>query len=281
MYGLQGSLSPAEVRQMVSKIDLPAFEPRQGLKIAVTDAEQQSEHAEISDSSKVEQIVPLLPQPAALKGFRLNGIEFEKDNDANFHMDFIVATSNLRAENYDIAPADRHKSKLIAGKIIPAIATTTSLVTGLVCLELYKLIQGYTDMARFKNAFINLGLPYFGFSEPMPAPKNKYGLIDWTLWDRFEVQGEMTLREFLEYFKNVHQLEVTMLSQGVSMLYSFFLPKDKVAERMGWKMTELVRKISKRRVESHIRSLVFEVCCNDLEGEDVEVPYVKYNLPKH
>lgn len=36
-------------------------------------------------------------------------IDFEKDDDLNHHMEFITAASNLRAENYDIAPADRMK----------------------------------------------------------------------------------------------------------------------------------------------------------------------------
>lgn len=32
-----------------------------------------------------------------------------QDDDTNFHMDYIVAASNLRAENYDIPAADRHE----------------------------------------------------------------------------------------------------------------------------------------------------------------------------
>lgn len=85
----------------------------------------------------------MLPSPDKLPGFKMYPINFEKDDESDFHMDFIMAVSNLWEDNYYIIPTDRHKDKLIAGKIILAIATTAAAMVGLVCLELYKVVQGH------------------------------------------------------------------------------------------------------------------------------------------
>jgi len=287
-YGLKPNRDRAFVRGVVEQVKVPEFKPKAGVKIAVTDAEAQAQSNQqdvpMGDDDKLDKIVVELTEKKAEFPAKVLPVDFEKDDDTNFHMDFIVACSNLRATNYGIAVADRHKSKLIAGRIIPAIATTTSLVAGLVGLELYKLMQGHTNVDLYKNGFVNLALPFFAFSNPIEAPKTKYHDVEWTLWDRFVVNDgskeEMTLQQFMDYFKDEHGLEITMLSHGVSMLYSFFMNKDKRAERMGKKLSEVCSSVSKKKTPEHARCLVLEICCNDKDGEDAEVPFVQYVLPR-
>ena len=126
---------------------------------------------------------------------------FEKDDDTNFHMDFITAASNLRARNYGIKESDKLQSKLIAGKIIPAIPTTTAMVTGLVCLELYKLVHEdkrvSKDPRKFCNSFVNLSVPLLVLSEPLAPRKELHGDMAWDRWTQWHFNAEMTLSELL------------------------------------------------------------------------------------
>jgi len=273
-YGLKGDIDPALFRKVADAVIVPEFTPKSGVKIQINDNDPVPQQGQSGPDDETEALGTKLPAPSSLAGYRLNPVEFEKDDDTNHHIDFIAAASNLRAMNYGINPADRHTTKQIAGKIIPAIATTTSLVTGLVCLELLKMIDGKRKLEDYKNGFINLALPFFGFSEPIAAPKLKYGDTEWTLWDRFVFDNNPTLQEIMDWFKTKHNLEVGMVSQGVSMLWSSFIGKKKSQERLPLKFSNLVELVSKKPIPPHVKQLVTEIMVTDEEGEDVEVPFL-------
>ncbi|KAE9406021.1 ubiquitin activating enzyme [Gymnopus androsaceus JB14] len=265
-YGLKGETDPSIYRKVADSVIVPEFTPRSGVKVQISDSEPVANDA-ASESADLAELIAKLPAPSSLAGYRLNPVEFEKDDDTNHHIDFITAASNLRATNYSITPADRHTTKQIAGKIIPAIATTTSLI-----------IDGKRKLEDYKNGFVNIALPFFGFSEPIAAAKHKYGTTEWTLWDRFTFKNDPTLREIINWFQKEHKLDVSMVSQGVSMLWSSFVGKKKSEERMPMKFSKLVEHVSKKPLSPHTKDFIVEVMVSDEEGEDVEVPFIVVSI---
>ncbi|CAK5051657.1 unnamed protein product [Meloidogyne enterolobii] len=287
LYNIEPISDPIKVAHIARAIISPEFKPREGIKIAVTDAEAAANDEAGPEGDDSEKLLDSLNMNLARLKIdnirRLTPIDFEKDDDTNHHIDFITAASNLRAENYTIEKADRMKTKQIAGKIIPALATTTSVVAGLVCIELYKTIEvegqrSKAPIERFKNAFLNLATPFIAFSEPGKAAKKKYRDIEFTLWDRLEVNGPKTLGQFIEWIETQTGLTVSMMSSGVSLLYAFFQPPGKVAERKTRDVIQVVEEVSRNKVPPFRRSLVFEAITQNDKDEDVEIPYVKYNF---
>jgi len=190
----------------------------------------------------------------------------------------------LRARNYGIEEIEKFQAKLKAGRIIPAIATTTAMATGFVCLELYKQLLGLPLESR-RNCFANLALPgpLLMLSEPMPCAKIKSGQrwdpdmymdVDevaypenHSLWDKIVVPSAatMTLEQLINYLKETHNLSLQELSfpKGEKMMaiYSQILPGFDNGANMPRKIAEIVQTSSGKEVAGSLfplDSVVFQ-----------------------
>lgn len=84
-----------------------------------------------------------------------NPIQYEKDTIDINQINYISYTSNLRAKNYNIENLDKIKIKIIAGKIMPALITSTSSIAGLLALQLYVISQN-SNVKTFRTGLMDL-----------------------------------------------------------------------------------------------------------------------------
>ncbi|CAI5500551.1 unnamed protein product [Closterium sp. Naga37s-1] len=258
--------------EAVAKVEVGEFVPKQGVKI-VTDEKATSAATSVGDDGKaIAELVGRLKEGSKglSKEFRMVPVQFEKDDDTNYHMDLMAALANLRARNYTIGEVDKLKARFIAGRIIPAIATTTALATGLVCLELYKVLQG-AKASALRNTFANLALPLFSMAEPVPPKTAKHKELAWTVWDRWTVEGDLTMQELLDWFK-AKGLDAYSISCGQALLYNSLFPRHK--ERLPRKVLDIAKEVAKLEVPAYRRHFDVVVACEDEEGEDVDVPLI-------
>lgn len=117
---------------------------------------------------------------------KLNEQIFEKDDDLNGHVDIISSLCNLRVRNYNLKEMDWIQVKLKAGKIVPALATTTAAISGLQTIEAIKIIKNL-ELKDYRNAFLNMAVPIMTLSEPGPVAKTKLNdELEVTVWDQWE-----------------------------------------------------------------------------------------------
>uniref|UniRef100_A0A8C4M3X0 E1 ubiquitin-activating enzyme n=1 Tax=Equus asinus TaxID=9793 RepID=A0A8C4M3X0_EQUAS len=209
-------------------------------------------------------------------------LEFDasQDNDSNFHMDFVAAAASLRAQNYGILPANRMQSKRIVGRIIPAIATTSAAVAGLVVLELYKVVGGAQSLGAFRHSYLHLAENRFSRWVPHAPAIQTFHHLKWTCWDRLKVpagQPERNLESLLAHLQEQHGLRVRMLLYGRARLYSAAWPPEKQAQHLSLRVTELVQRVTGQVPLPGQRVLVLELSCEG-EEEDTIFPPLHYEL---
>lgn len=183
--------SEESLRAAAAAAVVPAFTPKAGVKIATKEddaGDDSSSAADDGGGAAVKEAfasllalhaAPASPDAAgsgattrlAELAVRLQPTAFEKDDDANGHVDFLTTATNLRSKVYSIEPSSRFTVRLTAGRIVPAVATCTAAVTGLGMLELYKLLQGKPLSVLREHTFNMAVNSYEGLGVEPDAPR--------------------------------------------------------------------------------------------------------------
>jgi ubiquitin-activating enzyme E1 len=262
----------AVLTDMESKLE--KFVPDNSTKIHVDDKEEENEQQR---QLSVERDPSDLPDPDKFKSLQLTALDFEKDDPTNGHIDFVTIASNLRATNYKIDHADKHKTKGIAGKIIPAIATTTAIVAGLVTLEMYKLLHKHDKLENYRNAFMNLAVPFIAFAEPGITTKFKVGTREFTMWDSLEIKGDCTVKELIKKLTNSLGYDVDMIVYGDKILDSFAHAPNFRAKRQKRLVSDLIKELTGEEIKTKMVKLFVELDFDDEDdGDNMEAPEIKF-----
>ncbi|CAG8738621.1 1955_t:CDS:2, partial [Acaulospora colombiana] len=122
-------------------------------------------------------------------------LTFDKDDtDA---LDFVTATSNLRARVFGIEEKTKFQVKAMAGNIIPAIATTNAIVAGLIVMQAFKILNGKThECQTVYCAPERRPLPIL--SESLMKPNPECSICQNTHVTLKVNTKKVTLRDFLE-----------------------------------------------------------------------------------
>lgn len=205
---------------------LPAYIERASeavVKSTSEDAEGGTETATAAvfrSDEELRQFANVL-QPFFDLKMRLRVVTFEKDVDANFHIDLIHSASTLRSRVYGIPTLSRLDTKRIAGKILPAVASTTSAVAGFIVGEMVKYAAG-RKLDEYRSTTLHLGTALFANCVPQSPTRTRISstmmVSEWERWS-WSVSPELTLRELMRLIEaKGSDLVIDWLLQGENML---------------------------------------------------------------
>ena len=290
----EGDATPESMGAALAGFEAPAWTPS-GEVIATTEeeaaaqAKARADAAEDTDAA-VGRLLAELPDAASLAGAAVRPESFEKDDDSNHHIEFIGAAGNIRAGQYGIPAVEPFKVKGIVGRIIPAIATTTAYTTGLVCLELLKLVRPSPDgdgsargaaplpIDAFRDSNTNLAINSYAAFEPDPCPERRWGDPDaaeedrhpatlWTFLELRAAEGVTTMQGVVDWFeeRGVAVDSVSLRDDSAMVELYSSLGDEEDATRP---FAELYREVTSQDLPTHRPYVILEVFPEPGEDED-------------
>ena len=285
-------LNETNIKKICEKIILPEFvvknvneneiEPQESQSQSQTQNQNSEEKNknQKEEKKKINEILNELEKIDVSKynSDKINPEKLEKDHDDNGHIDFIHLSANFRAKNYNIQECDRSKTKIIAGKIIPTILTSTASIAGIASLQIFTLLQTH-DINYLRKCFFNLGRLEFMLvtpSKPVYKKNIKFNeLIPQNIskWDKIKINGSKTCQEIIDFLKEKYGVVVDSLTSGDVTLISTFLPSStKFLDR---KVEDIYNEKAKAKFKLEKNYMIINVVAS-IEKEDKETKIIDY-----
>jgi len=289
--------SEADVKAICATFSIPVWKPS-SIQIDMSEGDDKKDGDDEKNENEVDED-GIKELASYLKGLdrshfkALNPMDFEKDDDTNHHIDLIQCATNMRAFNYHIKPATAAHCRMVAGRIIPAIATTTACITGFIQIEVLKHVLE-SPLENYRAATLNLAMNVFCL-ENLPDPVKKKTGMDmetymqvvaipegFTTWDWVTIDKPgLTMGEFMEEFSKVHHgAVIDMLTSGESILYSEAMPSAQARfdERKKRDLVEVYTELIGPVFPPNRKYIILDATVEDPDGETGIVPKIVYRF---
>ena len=220
------------------------------------------------------------------KNIKLTEIKFDKLNDQNQHVNFIMSSANIKAENYKIGECDFLKAKTCSGKFQPIIGTVSCTIAGLISLQIislsqFNLLNGKIEqIENIKNCFLNLGINIYLMTELFPRKIHKDIISgnnvlikaipeNWKTWDKIRIEKSLTVFDFINYFSKEYNVKITNIINCHNKILSSFT-EEQLKEKVEFLLNDNENKC---KINLEVKGLTEK-------NEKVEMPYIEYYFKK-
>jgi ubiquitin-activating enzyme E1 len=197
------------------------------------------------------------------------------DKYCDLHLNFVVSAAIIRACNYLIDPSDVLVVKRIAGRIMPAIATTTAMVCGFIALEMYKVHAiDRCKVSDYRFGSINLAINMFSLSAPMKLRRMVCTPINlvFSAWDSWRIAGDLTAAELVRKVQTQFDVRVRNVLHWKKVVFSFDWSDP---SRLTKKISKiLVKYLNERPLGEGQQFIPLTVTAVDKDGRSVPLPNV-------
>lgn len=220
---------------------------------------------------------------------KIEPLKYDKDDD--IMVDIMTHIANHRAELYKIEPADKMDIKILSGRIIPALSTTTTVVAAFVILEIFKYLSNKKNVDLNMNLAINEYL-IFDCNKPLVYYDGMYSETyamkvstkpeQFSTWDRINIDSEndscFTIDSLISILTNDHHIYPEMITFGKKIIYK---NTDSENELKKLKLFDIIKddgnKVKSLKRKSLKGKAIFDMVVYDKNDIPVITPPIIYN----